>query len=118
MKEINAHALIVAKGSSQKGFKAAVDHHRKLGFTDAEIVKAMAGSRELISAKRTPGSNGKERRDPVTVKDRAAVAAKTLIPLVLRLAESPDLYPQTEALLRDELADAVRQAIADLPLFD
>src|SRR6516165_4645108 len=98
-KEINAHVLTVAKGTSQKCFKAAVDHHRKLGFSDREIVAAMASSPELISAKRTPGSNGKEKRDTMTVKDRAAVAAKTLIPLALRLAESPDLYPQIEALL-------------------
>jgi hypothetical protein len=115
-REINAHALIAARGASAKRFDKEVNRHRKLGFTDAEIVQAMAGSRRLASAHRIPGSNGK-RRDTMT-RNRTAVVAENIIQLFFQLSKSPALRGHLEALLDDEFADVERQAIADLLPFD
>ena len=50
--ELDGAALIRAKQSSNPaGFKKVVQHYRRLGFNDAQIVNAMAKSPLIISTK-------------------------------------------------------------------
>ena len=50
--ELDGAALIRAKQSSNPaGFKKVVQHYRRLGFSDAQIVNAMAKSPLIISTK-------------------------------------------------------------------
>jgi hypothetical protein len=47
--QISGNALIAAKRSSKKRvFEEKVAYYRRLGYSDTEIVAAMAGSREII----------------------------------------------------------------------
>jgi hypothetical protein len=48
--EIDAGALIAAKRASRKRYEQTVAFYRTAGFTDREIVAAMANSREVIDA--------------------------------------------------------------------
>jgi len=48
--EINGDALIRAKRATRKRFEDLVGHYRKLGFSDAEIVRAMVDSKLMIKA--------------------------------------------------------------------
>jgi hypothetical protein len=52
MTEINVSTLVAAKRTSRKRFKEMVDHYRKLGVTDAEIVRVMVNSREIVDPRR------------------------------------------------------------------
>jgi hypothetical protein len=45
---IDGNALIAAKRRSRKALEEKVNYYRKAGASDAEIVKAMADSREII----------------------------------------------------------------------
>jgi hypothetical protein len=49
--QIDGNALVVAaRRSSQKRFQQQMDHYRKAGFSDGEIVAAMASSHAVINA--------------------------------------------------------------------
>jgi hypothetical protein len=51
-------------------------------------------------------------------QDRAAVITTAVIALIFRSPTPRDLRLQIETLLREEFADAVRQALADTRLLD
>jgi len=58
--DIDGNALVDAKHWSEKRFRDQVEHYRKLGFSDRQIINAMARVRAMIdrigplSAMRTP----------------------------------------------------------------
>jgi hypothetical protein len=58
--DIDGNALVDAKHWSEKRFRDQVEHYRKLGFSDRQIVNAMARARAMVdrigslSAMRTP----------------------------------------------------------------
>jgi hypothetical protein len=58
--EIDGNALVDAKRWSEKRFRDQVEHYHKLGFSDRQIINAMAKVRTMIdrigslSAMRTP----------------------------------------------------------------
>lgn len=67
--DIDGNALVNAKHWSEKRFRDQVEHYRKLGFTDRQILNAMTASRAMIdcigplSAMRTPRVRHSKRKE-------------------------------------------------------